>query len=166
MVAFSFVISFKLLNVKDFCPTIIVRHRKERLKKCSLRGLEKRKDLIFYTYPVIQTLPIKGYVLLTVGTSEVLSLKDHDRGLLLLDGTWRLADRMEKALKLSNLVVRRTLPAELQTAYPRRQTEENGLASIEALYVAYVLTGRNPEGLLDYYRYKELFLEKNAHITL
>ena len=47
-----------------FLPTIILRHRKENLKKCSLRGLETHKDLKFYTYPQHMPENLTGYVML------------------------------------------------------------------------------------------------------
>jgi len=152
--------------MNNFCPTIVVRHQKERLKKCSLRGLEHREDFLFYTYPLKKVPPVEDYVLLCVDAPQILSREDGARGLLLLDATWKLANKMERALQLPNTVVRRSLPSSIETAYPRRQDEAHGLASIEALYVAYLLTGRNPEGLLDNYHWKELFLEKNYHIAL
>jgi pre-rRNA-processing protein TSR3 len=53
-----------------------------------------------------------------------------------------------------------------KTAYPRVSKlgtdPENGLASIEALYVAYVILGRDPQGLLDNYHWKKEFLELNT----
>ena len=53
-----------------------------------------------------------------------------------------------------------------QTAYPRTSRlgtdPNNGLASVEALYVAYHLLGRPTEGLLDHYRWAEEFLRINA----
>jgi pre-rRNA-processing protein TSR3 len=36
-----------------------------------------------------------------------------------------------------------------------------GLASIEALYIAYFILGYDTMGLLDQYHWAELFLEKN-----
>jgi len=38
----------------------------------------------------------------------------------------------------------------------------NGLASIEALYVAYHILGRPTEGLLDHYRWANEFLDSNG----
>jgi len=152
--------------MNNFCPTIIVRHRKERLKKCSLHGLEQREDFRFYSYPLKSAPPIKGYVLLSVDAPEILSIEDRYRGLLLLDATWRLAGKMEKALQLQDMVIHRSLPGHIETAYPRRQDEKRGLASVEALYLAYLLTARNPEGLLENYQWKELFLEKNSPFSI
>ena len=52
-----------------------------------------------------------------------------------------------------------------KTAYPRVSKQgtdpDNGLASIEALYVAYYLLRRPTEGLLDHYHWAAQFLELN-----
>lgn len=143
--------------------TIILRHRRENLKKCSLRGLENHPDLDFYTYPNDELPDYSGYVLLKVG-APVLSIDDRDKGLLLIDGTWRLAGRMEKQLKLPT--ISRSLPAGFETAYPRRQTdcpdERAGLASVEALFIAHRILKWSTEDLLNFYHWKDLFLEKNS----
>lgn len=147
-----------------FCPTIVVRHNKERLKKCSLNGLEKRPDIHFFSYP-LKTKPIlDNYIYLSSESQEILSWEDRERGLLLLDGTWRLAKKMENNIALPPSIIRRSLPKEIQTGYPRCQNEPGGLASVEALYVAYLITGRDPTGLLDQYYWKGIFLEKNPQL--
>lgn len=145
---------------------IVIRHRKENLKKCSLRGLEKRPDFCFLTYP-LKTLPeIKNHFLLSFDGPQ-LSKKDCDKGLVLLDGTWRYAEKMEANLPFLSALPKRSLPKEIQTAYPRKQEDcpypSQGLASIEAIFVAHLLLGRNVEGLLDHYHWKEPFL---AHLSL
>jgi pre-rRNA-processing protein TSR3 len=142
--------------------TVILRHRRENLKKCSLRGLETRPDLAFYTYPV-DTLPdYSNFLLLKVGAPP-LTLADRERGLFLIDGTWRLAEVMEKQLPWN--MEARSLPPGYRTAYPRRQTgcpdPESGLSSIEALYIAHLLLERSTENLLATYHWKNLFLESN-----
>ena len=140
-----------------FPPTIILRHRRENLKKCSLRGLESREDMVFYSYPLKQELPdLSGYVVLAIN-APLLSKEDADKGIFLIDGTWRYAEKMLSVLK-SPLEVR-SLPASAKTAYPRRQEVSCGLASCEALYLAYQILGRDPCGLLDHYRWKEQFLD-------
>lgn len=152
--------------MKHFCPTIVIRHRKEKLKKCSLHGLEGRKDFLFYSYPLKSLPPIENYILLCPEAPQILSAEDGTRGLALLDATWKLAEKMSRTLQISDKVECRALPAGIETAYPRRQDEPHGLASIEALYMAYVITGRNPEGLLDNYYWKAHFLEKNKRFTI
>ncbi|NGX45340.1 MAG: hypothetical protein K940chlam2_00489 [Chlamydiae bacterium] len=146
-----------------FPPTIILRHRLENLKKCSLRGLEERPDLAFFTYPGNHSLPsLEGYLMLDFD-GPLLSERDAARGLFLLDGTWRYAGKM--ALSVSE-IERRSLPPEMVTAYPRKQQDcpdpTRGLASVEALFIAYTLLGRNTAGLLDNYYWRDEFLSKNS----
>lgn len=148
-----------------FQPTLILRHRKENLKKCSLRGLESRQDFRFFTYPKDPLPPLSGYILLTLGAPP-LTLEDANFGLFLIDGTWRYAEKMFSQLPKPHTFIPRSLPDHFRTAYPRTQEgcrdPEKGLASIEALYAAYLITGRNCEGLLDHYHWKQKFLEKNG----
>lgn len=140
-----------------FPPTIILRHRRENLKKCSLRGLESREDMVFYSYPLKQELPdLSGYVVLAINAPP-LSKEDAAKGIFLIDGTWRYAEKMLRVLKPPFEV--RSLPTSAKTAYPRRQEVSCGLASCEALYLAYQILGRDPSGLLDHYQWKEQFLD-------
>ncbi len=144
-----------------FPPTIILRHRKENLKKCSLRGLEERADCRFFSYPC-RTLPdLSRYVLLSLDAPP-LSSEDAENGLLLIDGTWRYAAVMEKIIPLS--LPRRSIPSGYLTAYPRCQEDDRGLASVEALFIAYRILGRPADELLDHYYWKKAFLEKNRFI--
>lgn len=101
-----------------FPPTIILRHRRENLKKCSLTGLETREDMRFFTYPKESLPDVAGYILLTMN-APLLTTADAQRGLLLIDGTWKYAAQMSKAVPKN--VIERSLPAQFRTAYPRRQ---------------------------------------------
>lgn len=145
--------------------TLILRHRRENLKKCSLRGLESRPDLHFFTYPRDPLPDLSRYLLLDVAAPPLTSA-DASRGLFLIDGTWRLAMQMKKQCPQLET---RSLPTHFRTAYPRRQTEcpdpETGLASVEALFLAHLILGRNTDGLLDHYHWRETFLKLN-HLTL
>jgi pre-rRNA-processing protein TSR3 len=148
-----------------FTPTIILRHRKENLKKCSLRGLETRNDFRFFTYPK-ETLPdLSNYFLLSFD-GPLLSEADSDLGIFLIDGTWNYAELMMRQLPKPHLFQTRSLPPHFQTAYPRRQEDcpepSRGLASLEALFLTYHILGRPIEGLLDNYYWKEDFLKKNS----
>lgn len=121
--------------------------------------MEKRPDLVFYTYPTTALPDLSQTLILKVG-APVLTLADAPFPLLLIDGTWRLAQVMEKSLPPG--LEARSLPSGFKTAYPRRQTEcpdpETGLASIEALFLSHLLLQRPIEGLLDQYHWKEKFL--------
>ncbi|MBS0622911.1 MAG: hypothetical protein JSR80_08170 [Verrucomicrobia bacterium] len=137
----------------NFSQTLILRHKKENLRKCSLRGLEMRPDLHFITYPTDPLPDLTGFILLTPNAPFLT--KEDTAPLLLVDATWRLSRLMLE--KLPPCLTRRSLPL-VSTAYPRRQDEKAGLASVEALYLAHQITGRNCEGLLDHYYWRENFL--------
>lgn len=154
--------------MQPFPPTIVIRHRLENLKKCSLRGLESRLDFLFITYPFSSLPDLKNYILLTLDAPP-LTAADQEHGLLILDATWRYAAKMFKPFENQPDVLYRSLPAHFRTAYPRRQHDcpdpERGLASIEAIYLSYLLLQRETTGLLDGYYWKEQFLNKNQILS-
>ena len=142
-------------------PTIIVVHPKERRSKCTVEPLRGRDGFRFWKFPGRGPEPLHNYVRVGLGGPQ-LTLAQRDVGLLFLDATWRLADRMSadfRDLPICSL-------APWQTAYPRTSKlfddPSAGLATIEALYAAYVQTGRNTAGLLDEYRWRDDFLHRNA----
>jgi rRNA small subunit aminocarboxypropyltransferase len=141
-------------------PTIVVRHPNENPRKCSILPLKGRPDMVFLTYPVARPPSLEGYVRLAAEGPE-LSAADAGCGILLLDGSWSWAGKMTQAFQH---IPPRSLHG-FRTAYPRaskRGTDPgNGLASIEALYLAYHILGRPTEGLLDHYRWAEEFLREN-----
>lgn len=151
----------------DLIDCVIIRHKKENLKKCSLRGLEKRDGIVWYTHPQCSATSFAGCLLLDI-EGEDLSKQDGAAPLILLDATWRYASKMKEGISALQGVPRRRIPDGWKTAYPRKQTScvdpERGLASIEALFVAFFLTGRSTEGLLDHYYWKDEFLKKNGLI--
>jgi len=142
---------------------IIIRHKKENLKKCSLRNLEKRDDLLFFKYPLKDKIDFSNCILLKIDSKKIISEEDKSKKILLIDSTWRYLDRILKVIPDS--IETRSLPKNFITAYPRKQTlcvdPKYGLASIEALYLAYVLTSRKTQGILDNYFWKDEFLKIN-----
>lgn len=151
--------------------TYIIRHSRENLKKCSLRGLETRQDMAFFTYPDCalgkEKLPLLDNFIVLDLDGPPLTIEDSGCGLVLIDGTWRLAQKIMQVTKELHCLQRRSIPGGFQTAYPRCQHDcpdpSQGLASVEALYVAYSILGRSTEGLLNGYYWKESFLEKNKN---
>ena len=150
--------------MNSFPPTVVIRHRLENLKKCSLRGLEGRPDFVFLTYPYSSLPELSNYIILALDAPP-LTEKDAAHGLLILDATWRYASKMYQPLKDQPHFLYRSLPGHYRTAYPRRQLDcpdpERGLASIEAIYLSYRLLQRETKGLLDLYHWKENFLKIN-----
>lgn len=143
--------------------TIIVRHPRENPKKCSVLPLQGRDDVRILPYPPIPMPAFDGYIRLAADGPE-LSLADRAFGILLLDGSWRSSSKMVTHFEA---VAPRSLHG-WKTAYPRVSKlgtdPENGLASIEALYIAYHLLGRPTEGLLDHYHWAKPFLELNGFV--
>lgn len=152
-----------------FFPTIVLRHRKENLKKCSLSGLEERSDFAFLTYPLdLDSFPnLSSYVVLDLSGAE-LTKEDGNHGLFLIDATWRYAKKIRDNIALPSKALLRSIPSSFRTAYPRKQEDcsdqERGLASIEAVYIAYRIMGKDVKGLLEGYYWKEKFLEKNRGV--
>ncbi len=122
--------------------------------------LKGRADIVFLNYPARTLPPLEGYIRLAAEGPE-LSPADAVCGILLLDGSWRWAETMERAFAE---VPPRSLSG-WRTAYPRvsklGSDPDNGLASIEALYLAYHILGRPTDGLLDNYRWADEFLRLN-----
>ena len=141
--------------------TVILVHPRERRSKCSVEPLRSSPDFVFVKWPDPIPISVAGYVRLGIG-GPVLSDADRHCGLLLLDGTWRLAANMVSHCE--HLPVRSLPP--ILTAYPRRsrlfEDPAEGLSTIEALYAALRILGRNTTGLLDHYHWKTEFLQKNG----
>jgi pre-rRNA-processing protein TSR3 len=142
-------------------PTVIVVHPRERRSKCTVEFLRGRDDFVFVRFPDKPPIARDRYVRLGLG-GPILSAEDAGGGLLVLDGTWKLAARMEPFY--ADLPVR-SLPV-VSTAYPRvsqlYEDPSEGLATIEAVYVALRLMRRPVHGLLDHYHWKDQFLGLNG----
>lgn len=143
-----------------FPQTVIVVHPRERRAKCTVRPLRGRSDIAFCNFPRMP-YDLTGYVRLGLG-GPVLGPDDAGRGLLVLDGTWRHVEPMQRAH--ADIPIR-SLPA-LATAYPRsskvRSDPDGGLATVEAIYAAYRLLGRDTSGLLDHYHWAAEFVDSNC----
>jgi len=153
---------------KKMCSGIIsvtvIRHWRERLSKCSLTPLQGREDITFIKAKHGFSFDAEGYTVLALG-APVLSQEDAHRPLLLLDSTWRLLSQLKEGLRGKS--VPRSLPSGIETAYPRVSKvfadPLGGLASIEALYLAKRLLGKDDLSLLDQYPWKDAFLAKLQH---
>jgi len=141
-------------------PTIIVVHRRERRSKCSVEPLRDKEGFRFLTYPQDEEPIPENYVRLGIG-GPLLSEADAASGLLVLDATWRLVEKMEK--RYADVPVR-SIP-EYRTAYPRvskvYDDPSAGLATIEAIYAAYRHLGWDTAGLLEHYQWADEFLKRN-----
>lgn len=140
-------------------PTVIIVHPKERKAKCTVAWLRADARFQFFRGPR-RPVDLSGYVRLAMDGPE-LSAADANAGLLVLDGTWKLVDRLAPKV---NEVPKRRLPP-VQTAYPRTSKvstdPEGGLATIEAVYAALCILGRDVTGLLSHYHWADEFLQRN-----
>lgn len=150
----------------DYPPTIIIREPNEHTHKCSIYPIKgKRDDVIFHTWPVnLKSEWTEQYIRLAPDGPE-LSKADCDKGILLLDASWRRAKPMVRAYEE---IEPRSLNGYV-TAFPRVSKlgtdPDNGLASIEALFIAYQILGRPTDQLLDHYRWQTEFLRLNHFLS-
>lgn len=155
---------------------LVIQDHKENRRKCSLTPLEGRAGVSFVRLESPALAPAKfevGSGILLSMEGPVLSPADArlvsgGGALIVLDSTWARLPKLAKRLTLAPgaQLVRRSLPVEIVTAYPRvskvHEDPPGGLASIEALYAATALLGEpNPE-LLQGYRWAEEFLRRNS----
>lgn len=140
-------------------PTVIIVHPKERRSKCTVACLRGDPRFVFCKSPR-RPDDLSQYVRLGLD-GPMLGPADRDRGLLVLDGTWRWVAGMTRSV--SEVPVRSLPP--LATAYPRASKTfddpSEGLATIEAIYAALTLLGRDVTGLLDQYPWGDAFRIRN-----
>jgi len=154
--------------MSSFLPTIIFRHRKENGKKCTLKPIQSCLDVQFYRYPLLTFPSLENYFILSM-EAPLLTKEDQGKSVCLIDGSWKYAAKMQEFLLYRYpSSPMRSLPKECQTAYPRKQTActdpKRGLASIEALFFAYLILGKKNDTLLDGYYWKNSFLLMNQQL--
>ncbi|RZA08564.1 MAG: hypothetical protein EOP11_04455 [Proteobacteria bacterium] len=144
----------------------ILMDKRENPRKCTIHPIKERPD--FYVRYFSKDRPIAAFqadCLLHVD-GEDLSTMDINglRSLGLIDCTWKkVAPTMQRvAAPLPRLV---RIPEGFVTAYARRNKEgkdpDEGLATIEALFIAAAFLGFWDETLLEKYYFKEEFLTLN-----
>lgn len=137
----------------------VIRHPRERISKCSLRWLHDRPGFEFLKMTDGFRFDATGFLLLAVDAPP-LDGADAGHPLLLLDSTWRWLPQLEECL--DGAPIRRSIPGDVRTAYPRvsrvYDDPDRGLASVEALYVALRTLGEDDPSILDGYHWKNEFL--------
>ena len=144
-------------------PTVVVVHPREKKRKCTVRHLREQPGYIFWKFPRRGEESLENYVRLGMGGPE-LGPADADSGLLVLDGTWKLANRMEPFFR--DVPIRSLGP--WQTAYPRVSKvfddPDGGLATVEAMFAATVQLQRPQYELLNQYHWCQEFQDLNADL--
>jgi len=142
---------------------IVVRRRENRVK-CTIQPLRGTPGLEFINYPLRSKPDLSRHILLAP-EAPPLTAADAGRPLLLLDGSWRHAAQMRKAI---GPVEARSIPCVWRTAYPRvskvQADPESGLATVEALFAAYCILGHRDDALLRLYPWRDKFLELNREL--
>ena len=145
---------------------IIITDR-ENKRKCSIHPLKDRQKLLFinsWNLPDPAT-DWTDYLLLHVEGRE-LTADDYRRPVLLIDASWKRALFLAEK-PLIECLEKRSLSGFI-SCYPRTskyyRMPDQGLASVEALYAAHLIQGREDPTLLDHYRWKEDFLVGNHKI--
>lgn len=150
-------------------PDLIIWDR-ESPQKCSIYPLRHRQGLHFVHSDRIVAREIaedswSGYLFLHVD-GPPLTQDDCNLPLLLLDASWKRAEKLGVQAVLQNLP-KRSLHG-FTTAYPRvsklYQMPSIGLASVEALYIAYLIQGREDPALLEHYHWQGEFLHYNQAV--
>ena len=144
-----------------FPKVLIIVRRGEDPAKCTVRPLRGAPGLDFLPYPLRQKPDLSRHLLLAPDAPP-LSLVDAGRPLLLLDASWRHAEKMRKAVEP---VEARSIPPGWRTAYPRSSKihadPDTGLATVEALFAALCMLGFRDDSLLRFYPWRAAFLELN-----
>lgn len=142
-------------------PILVLEHPREKRHKCTVAILKGREGLAFRSVEETEGLDFHGALLLHAGADIELTPADAGRTLVLVDASWRWAERAARKIPIE----RRRLPR-LETAYPRSsklfRDPPGGLASAEAIFVVHAVFGRYEPTWLDGYRWKEDFLRVNA----
>jgi pre-rRNA-processing protein TSR3 len=140
----------------------IIRHPDENLAKCTLEPLRLRKEFSFFEFNSSLEIDASHAIVLSVD-APTISKEDMGHPLILLDGNWKHVPKLKSCL--TGTPVHRSLPR-VPTAYPRRNDEGldplEGLASVEALYLALKLLGHDDPSLLSQYHWRDQFLKSVA----
>jgi pre-rRNA-processing protein TSR3 len=147
-------------NPTPYPKTLILRDRRERKERCTIWPLREHPSVRIVQHPWKQPPDLANYVLLWHEGPE-LSEADAEKGLLLVDGSWRWAQK----LSLPLLEMPKRSLRGLRTAYPRSSKlfddPDGGLATVEALYSAHHILSRDTKGFLDHYYWAKGFLHSN-----
>lgn len=144
----------------------ILMDRNENPRKCTILPQKGRPDFHIRTFAGPRVIPaFAASLLLHIDGDGLDRLREekHD-SVALIDCNWKkVAGALQKVERPLPRLAR--IPEGFETAYPRRNAEgkdpANGLATIEALFIAAAFLGTWDETLLDKYHFKSAFLERN-----
>jgi pre-rRNA-processing protein TSR3 len=143
--------------------------RAERPQKCSILPLEGRSDFDVRRFERGKPIAALGADVLLHIDGEPLDAMDLSavKSLAFVDCHWRrcggIVQQIDRPLpRLARI------PAGFKTAYPRRNKDDkdppDGLATIEAVYIAAAFCGVRDDTLLARYHWGAEFLQLNAEV--
>lgn len=143
--------------------------RSERPQKCTILPLEGRADFKIYRFERGKLIsPLSADLLLHID-GESLDQMDLAgvQSLAFVDCHWRRCSGIIKQIQIP-LPRLAKIPSGFRTAYPRRNKDNNdpsdGLATIEAVFIAAAFCGRRDETLLERYHWRREFLDLNKEV--
>lgn len=143
--------------------------RAERPQKCTILPLEGRADFMIHRFERGQAIPALTADLLLHIDGDSLDQMDLKgvNSLAFVDCHWRRCAGIVQQIQQPLPRLAR-IPSGFRTAYPRRNKENNdpsdGLATIEAVFIAAAFCGRRDETLLDRYHWRQEFLDMNREL--
>lgn len=143
--------------------------KKENPRKCTIQAHRGRKDFRFRTFSLPKKIQkLEADFLLHVDGEDLSQFQARPgSSMALIDCTWKKVKPVLQLLEspLPRLV---KIPEGFVTAYPRRNKEghdpSEGLATIEALFIAAAFLGNWDETLLEKYYFKDQFLTLNESL--
>jgi pre-rRNA-processing protein TSR3 len=168
---------------------LVVQDYKENRRKCSLRTLEGRDEFTWMRLSrpsrqqsgPLSSVELGDGLLLAVDAPPLTSAdREFLEGgtapvgapfpIIILDSTWRRLQHVcsRLAVKPGAQLLRRSLPGEWSTAYPRTsklfEDPDGGLASVEAVFASTAILGEPRYEYLHNYRWEGEFLRCNAEL--
>jgi pre-rRNA-processing protein TSR3 len=144
----------------------VLMDKRENPRKCTIHPIKDRAD--FYVRYFSKNRPIAAFgadCLLHVDGEDLSEIDTSGlKSLGLIDCTWKkVAPTMQRVAQPLPKLVR--IPEGFVTAYPRRNAEgkdpDEGLATIEALFIAAAFLGFWDETLLEKYYFGSEFIKIN-----
>lgn len=144
----------------------VLMDKRENPRKCTIHPIKDRPD--FYVHYFSKNRPIQAFGADCLLHVDGACLSEIDvsglKSLALIDCTWKkVAPTLTRVAKPLPRLVR--IPDGFVTAYPRKNAEgkdpDEGLATIEALFIAAAFLGFWDETLLEKYYFRDEFLKQN-----
>ena len=138
----------------------ILKDYKESEKKCSIIHLRGKKGFEFLDRRKFDDYDFSGFTLLHHDGKPVIKIKRNEK-ILLVDSNWRKAKKMYNRIQ-QKFNVKLVSVQGFKSAYPwKAGRPENGLCSIEVLWVLSLLAGQRDDSLFENYLWKKEFFEIN-----